>query len=281
MVLVALWGSSYLMIEIALMVWTPAQITALRVLTGVLVLGAAMLWARQGFSRQPRLWAYFLLIAVVGNCMPFFLISWGQQHVESGLAGILAATTPLVVLALAHVVLPDERLSRRQLLAFGIGFFGILALLGPDSLAALGGSVERLTAQLAVFGGAVCYAVATVSARLLPPGSALVTAAGVLLIANGLMAPFTVGALSRLPAVDAQTGLAMAFLGLFGTGLASILYFHLVAQTSARFVSYLNYLVPLWAVGLGALALGEALPLNSWLALGLILGGLAISQRGR
>ena len=94
-----------------------------------------------------------------------------------------------------------------------------------------------------------------------------------------MMAPFTVQAIQRLPDVSPSIALAMGFLGVMGTGLASILYFYLIARTSARFVSYLNYLVPLWAVGLGALVLGESLPLSSWLALGLILSGLTISQR--
>jgi len=279
LILVALWGSSYLMIEIALRLWSPAQITGLRVVAGLSVLLVAMIVAGQRFPREPRLWAYFLMFAVVGNCMPFFLISWGQQQVESGLAGILAATMPLVVLLVAHLVLPDERLSWRQGIAFLVGFAGIVTLMGPDSLAALGGSADRLVAQLAVFAGAVCYAVSTVGARLLPPISSLVTAATVLLIATLLMAPFAVDGALLLPKVTPAVGLALGILGFLGTGFASILYFYLIAQTSARFVSYLNYLVPIWAVALGAFVLGESLPITSWFALGLILTGLAISQR--
>lgn len=281
LILVALWGSSYLMIEIALRLWSPAQITGLRVVAGLMVLLVAMVVAGQSFPREPRLWGYFLMFAVVGNCLPFFLISWGQQQVESGLAGILAATMPLVVLLVAHLVLPDERLSWRQGLAFLVGFAGIITLMGPDSLAALGGSADRLVAQLAVFGGAVCYAISTVGARLLPPVSSLVTAATVLLIATVLMTPFAVDGALLLPQVTPSVGLALGILGFVGTGIASILYFYLIAQTSARFVSYLNYLIPIWAVALGAFALGESLPVSSWFALGLILTGLAISQRRR
>ncbi|NIL97937.1 MAG: EamA family transporter, partial [Planctomycetales bacterium] len=124
--LVVLWGSSYLMVEVALTVWRPAQITALRVLLAGLVLIVAALAGRHGLPRDLRRWGFFLAIAVVGNAMPFFLISWGQQQIESGLAGILAACTPLVVLVLGHYSFEDERLSWRHFVAFTLGFGGVV-----------------------------------------------------------------------------------------------------------------------------------------------------------
>ena len=278
LVLVTLWGSSYLAVEFALRLWAPAQIVGLRVLTGAIVLLAAGLAGRHRLPRDGRSWAWFAVIAVVGNCLPFFLISWGQQRVESGLAGILAASTPLVVLVLAHFFLADERLQRRQALAFVLGFSGIVVLMGPDSLAALGGSGERLWSQLAVFGGAVCYAVATVSARFMPHAHPVVTSVGVMLLASAMMSPFSVPALALLPEAPGEVVAAIAFLGLMGTGIASILYFYLIQQTGARFTSLLNYLVPVWAVALGTLVLGERLRLNSWLALALILMGLVLMR---
>jgi drug/metabolite transporter (DMT)-like permease len=277
--LVTLWGSSYLMVEIALTVWQPEQITAMRILAAALVLIVAMLVRKQEFPRGLRRWGYFLMIAIIGNCLPFFLISWGQQEVESGLAGILAASTPLVVLVLGHFVLDDERMAPQHLAAFALGFAGIVLLMGPDSLAALGGSPGRWLSQLAILGGAVCYAVATVTARRMPGTSPLVASAGVMAIGSVIMAPFSVEGSRVFEQITWQPVAAIGFLGLLGTGLASILYFQLVAQTSARFTSLLNYLVPVWAVGLGAIVLGEMLPLSSWLALALIISGLVLTSR--
>ena len=276
--LVAVWGSSYLMVEIALSVWRPEQITGLRVLAAATVLVASMLVRGFRFPLELRFWAYFGVIAVVGNCLPFFLISWGQQQVESGLAGILAGSTPLVVLVLGHFALHDERLAVRHVLAFLLGFAGIVVLMGPDSLAAFGGSASRWLSQLAILGGAVCYAVATVIARRMPVMSPLVTSAGVLVIASVLMSPFSMEGSRAFGTMAWQPLAAIAFLGLVGTGLASILYFRLVAATSARFTSLLNYLVPVWAVGLGGIVLGEKLPASSWLALALILSGLILTS---
>jgi len=280
LILAALWGSSYLMVEIALAVWQPAEITGLRVLLAGVVLLLAVVFGRRHLPAGLQAWAYFLAIAVIGNCMPYFLISWGQKEVESGLAGILAGTTPLVVLVVAHFALHDEKLSIRQVIAFVLGFTGILVLMGPDSLAAIGGSALRLWSQLAVLAGSVCYALATVIARRMPAYNPIVTSAGVMLIASAMMSPFIVQAAANFSDISWQAAGAIGFLGLLGTGLASILYFYLVAATSARFTSFLNYLVPLWAVSLGALVLGETLPLSSWAALLLIMGGLIFSQRG-
>jgi drug/metabolite transporter (DMT)-like permease len=277
--LVALWGSSYLMVEIALAVWRPEQLAGLRIMTAAIVLFAALFWRGDRLPRDLKSWGYFLAIALIGNCLPFYLISWGQQEVESGLAGILAASTPLAVLILAHFTLIDERLSVRQLLGFVSGFAGIVVLMGPDSIAALGGSTSRLLSQLAIFAGAICYAVATVTARAMPATPPLVAAAGVILLAAAVMGPYSIAGARLLGSISWQTGAAIGFLGLFGTGLASILYFHLIAETSARFTSLLNYLVPVWAVGLGAWVLDEKLPLNSWLALALIFLGLILASQ--
>ena len=277
--LVFLWGSSYLMIEISLTVWHPEQIVGLRLVLAAMVLLAAVAFSRRHFPRNRRTWVFFLGIAVVGNCLPFFLISWGQRQVESGLAGILAAATPLFVLILAHFVLPDERFQRRHAVAFMLGFVGIVVLMGPDSLAALGGSTERLLAQLAILGGAVCYATVTVMTRLMPPVSPLVTSAGVMLLGSVVMAPFAVQGMGALPAATGPAVFAIGFLGVCGTGVAAILYFHLIEQTGARFTSLLNYLVPVWAIMLGATVLGEKLPLSTWFSLILILSGLILISK--
>lgn len=274
-----LWGSSYLMTEIALAVWRPEQIAGLRIVLAAVILLVAVVFCRSGLPRDWRSWAYFLAIAVIGNCLPFFLISWGQQQVESGLAGILAASTPLFVLVLAHFVLPDERFRRRQGFVFLLGFGGIVVLMGPDSLTALGGSMDRFVAQLAILAGAVCFAAATVIARRMPPVSPLVTSAGVMILASGVMAPFIVDGAAVLPESIGPAMLALGFLGVLGTGAASILYFYLIGQTGARFTSLLNYLVPVWALALGATILGEDFHVSTWLGLILILGGLILISR--
>ncbi len=273
--LVVLWGSAYLLVEVALRVWQPAQIAALRIVAAAAVLAMAAIAGRQGLPRRPAAWLGFAFIAIVGNCLPFFAISWGQQALESGLAGILAATTPVFTLVLAHWALDDERMQPLQIAACVAGFCGVLLLLGPESLKAAGGSGERLVAQLAVLGGAFCYAAATVGARRLPGGiQPLTTSVGVFLVAGLFMSPLAADGVAALPEASAAALLAMALLGLLCTGVASILYFYLIAETGARFTSLLNYLVPVWAAGLGVAVLGERLGVMAWLALALICSSM-------
>ena len=108
--------------------------------------------------------------------------------------------------------------------------------------------------------------------------SPIVTSAGVMLLASGLMSPFSFSGARAFGSISWQPAVAIGFLGILGTGLASILYFHLVAETGARFTSLLNYLVPVWAVCLGVWVLDETLPVSSWLALTLILLGLMLTS---
>jgi drug/metabolite transporter (DMT)-like permease len=102
-----------------------------------------------------------------------------------------------------------------------------------------------------------------------------------MLVGSAIMSPFGWAGLQRFPEMSLAAGAAIGFLGLLGTGSASILYFYLVPATGVRFASYLNYLVPVWAVGLGTLILGESVPLTAWAALVLILSGLAMSESAR
>jgi len=106
-----------------------------------------------------------------------------------------------------------------------------------------------------------------------------VTSASVMLLGSVVMAPFAVQGVEALPEATRAGLLAISFLGVFGTGIAAILYFHLIEQTGARFTSLLNYLVPVWAITLGAMVLGEKLPLSTWFALILILCGLILISR--
>lgn len=284
--LVVLWGSSYALIEIGLRVFPAMQIAALRTITGAIVLLLALGVTGQRPRGGRRFWLPAFAVAVLGNCVPFFLIPWAQVRIESGLAGIIVATTPLFVLVLSHYVLHDERLERRQFGAFSLAFAGVVVLMGAESLAGLGGDWSRVLAQLAVLVAAFCYASATVLARFIPGGQPVATAAAVMTLAAGLMSVVTVPDLVQTGAVPLRTLpaailLAVGALGVFGTGLASILYFRVVQTAGARFTSLLNFLVPAWAVALGWVLLGETLQPSAWVALALILGGVLLTQPRR
>ena len=281
--LMVLWGSAFLLTKVAVDTIPSQLLVAGRLAIAALLLVPSALMAGRGVPSGRRLWLFLVLIALFGNALPFSLITWGQRSVDSGLAGILMAITPLVTLILSHFLVPGERLDRFRVGGFVLGFAGIVVLMGRDALVSLVNGDGYLLPMLAILAGAACYAVAAILARLRPSSDVLSTAALTTLIAALMLSPFVVGTgatgLDEPPPAEALA--AVAALGIFSTALAAILYFRLVKSAGPPFVSQLNYLIPVWAVVMGAVFLGEQPELRHYLALSLILGGVLLAQLGR
>lgn len=285
--LTVLWGSAFLLTKVAVSALDPDLVVAGRLLVACLLLVPLATWRSTGRGAGTpwgaRLWAFLLLIAVFGNALPFSLIAWGQQRIDSALAGILMAIMPLATLGLSHYLVPGERLTPYRVAGFLLGFTGVVVLMGPDALGEATNGEGSLLPMLAVLGGALCYAISSILARLRPPSDALPSAAATALMASGLMLPFVLGPGDSDP-LRQPTGASVAAvlaLGAFSTALASILYFQLIKSAGPAFVSQLNYLIPLWAVAVGMLFLGERPEPNAIYALTLILGGILLTQLER
>lgn len=246
-----------------------------------LLLNAVRAASGQRLPPPGRTWLHFLALAISGNALPFLLISWGQERVPSGLAGVLMAVMPLATLALAHFAIASERLQRRRVAGFALGFAGVALLIGPGALPVPGAPGAGRLRELAVLGGALCYAVNTVLARRLRPMSPVVAAAGVLLLAAvlslSLALPFDRPWRLR---PSAASWLALLWLGAGPTALATAVHLALVARAGASFSALTNYLIPVIAVAAGAVAFAEVVEPRTVAALGLLLLGIALS-RGR
>jgi drug/metabolite transporter (DMT)-like permease len=278
--LTAMWGSSFLFTKIAVGALPVEQVVAARLAIAALVLIPLARALGRGVPRGVRLWLFFAAIAMVGNVLPFSLITWGQRAIASGLAGILMAVMPLATLALAHLFVPGERLTRWRIGGFLLGFAGVVALIGPEAVLVIGGEQGPLLPMLAVLGGALCYGTSSVISRLRPASDAVSTAAAVTLLAALLTLPG--GVRAGLPAASTLSLPALAavlFLGLMSTATAMIVYFRLIQSAGPSFTSQLNFLIPLWAVGVGVLFLGEEPTVNHLYGLGLILGGILVARR--
>ena len=279
--LTLIWGTAFLAIDVAVASIPPATLVVTRV--GI---AAGLLWVAvivRGLRLPPlgRLWLRFLLLAVVGNALPFYAISWGQERIDSGLAGILMAVMPLATLVLAHYFVAGEYMTRRRTTGFALGLGGIVVLTGPSALAEVGGGASDITRQLAVLGGALCYAVNTILARRMPEMHSLVLSACVMLMASAVMLPVAV-LLDRpwtLSPASASIGAAV-WLGLVPTGVATVLYFLIVSRAGPTFLSLMNYVIPVVAMLTGIALAGESFEWRILGALALILTGLAISQMG-
>jgi len=278
--LVAFWGSAFLFVAMALRSFSALQIASGRIVIGGLVLVCVCLWFSRGLSVDRRHWAYFLAMGVAGNCLPFLLIAWGQQYVASGEAGILMAMVPLMVIVLAHFMLPGERLTRWRVAGFLLGFAGVVVMIGPQHLGALFDQQAQL-ARLALLGATASYALAAILAQYQPNRDMVQSAAGTLLSASAVMliALAVAGDFTPPRVLASAPLLALLALGLLSTGAANLVFFWLAHRSGAPFLSLSNYLVPCVAVLLGTVFAGERLPADAWLALALILAGLALCQR--
>jgi drug/metabolite transporter (DMT)-like permease len=276
--LATIWSSSFGFIKVAVETVPPITVTAGRLLLAAIIV---VIYARlrgHRFPTEPGLWPKFFLIGLFGNALPFTLIGWGEVTIDSGLAAILMAVMPIATLVLAHFFAENERMNPARIAGVTFGFGGILVLIGPDALSGLGDEAVR---QIAVAGGATCYAVATVIARRLPKMPTSLSSAGALIAATAIILPASL-IFDRpwtLSPSDESIN-AVIVLGLFPTALAYILYFALLRRTGANFIALNNYLIPCLGVIWGIIFLDELLNWQAMLALGIILTGVAFTRIG-
>jgi drug/metabolite transporter (DMT)-like permease len=280
--LVAMWGSAFMMTGIAVRGFAPATLVAIRLTLAALLLAGLVLGRGRRFPSSPRFWLFSLAISLAGNCVPFWLISFGQQRVDSSLAGILMGIMPLTTMVLAHFFVHGERLNRIKATGFLLGFVGLVLLIGPAALLQLRGEGTQLLEQLAILGGALCYALNAILARHRPPADALVAAAGVMLAGSLVMLPIGgPAAPEQLASAPAAPFAAMMALSLIATAIATVVFLKLVTVAGPSFTSFINYLIPVWALLMGMTFMDERPEPLALLALALILSGIGLSEIGQ
>lgn len=276
------WGGTFMVIEIALEGMTPFWLAAGRIgFATVLMIG---IWATLGFKlfASPTTTSTKLAVAAIGafsSAVPFILLSWGQQFVTSGFAGVSMASVGLIVLPLAHFLVPGEQMSIRKVTGFVIGFLGICILIGSQAFETSGAALET-PGRIACILAASCYAVSTTLMRRLPSVNPIGLATVLFMCGSAIVIPaaFVVEGPPLLP--DAETAAVIAFLGLVPTAAASLLRVLVVRSAGPVFMSLTSYQVPIWSVLLGAWILGEPLPPSLLWAMVLILAGVGLSQYG-
>jgi len=219
------------------------------------------------------------VVALFGVLVPFFLTVWAQVHLPSATTAVLMSVMPLFVMLLAHVFIPGERLSAAKLGGFAVGFSGVVLVIGPESAARADGTT--VIASLAALAAAFSYSATSIYSRLNARAEPLSMAAGMLLVAAVIAVP--VAATRGIPApadLSLPAVASVAVLGIFATGLASVLYFQVISGPGPTFLSLVNYMVPAWGVMLGVFVLDEQLTPWAFAGLGLVLLGIAVSEFG-
>jgi drug/metabolite transporter (DMT)-like permease len=273
------WGSSYLWIKIGIETLPPWTLIAGRLLLGGAFLAVVVAVARQPLPREPRMYGHLLVMSIVNIVMPFFLITVGEQSIDSALAAILNATVPLTVIVLAPLFLPDERITVPRIAGLAIGFAGVIVLVAPDLVNL---SDSDLTGELMMLGSSVCYGIGNVYAkryvhglRPMIPALFQVTFAAAIAVPLALVLeqPFA----TVQPAPEAIV--AVVWLGLFGSGLAYLCYFTVLQRWGATRTSMVAYLLPVVGIALGVL-LGEEVTVERLAGTALIITGIALVNSG-
>ena len=276
------WGGTFQVNELALKGVTPFWLAAYRIGFGAAL--TVLVWRVRGGALfagpvTAGTLANLVVIGVLSSALPFMLISWGQQFVTAGFTGVSMASAALIVLPLAHFLVPGERITLRRAAGFGIGFLGVAILIGGQAFESTCVALE-MPGRLACVCAAACYATSSVMMRRLPPVDPVGLSAVLLTIGAAAVLPMAWAVEGPPRALDPRTFWILAFLGLVPTAAANLLRVTVVRSAGPVFMSLVNYQVPVWSVLLGALLLNEPLPGSLLWAMALILAGVALSQYG-
>ncbi|MEY9880396.1 DMT family transporter [Bradyrhizobium sp. USDA 329] len=253
-----IWGSSFTLIKIAIPTIPPFTMVAARVTIAAILL--VLISATQGYTlpRQGSVWAAFVVQGLLQSALPFTLISWGETHITSGLAGVLNATPPMFVLAIAMTTgRGRQEIGGRTTIGVALGLAGVALTMGVDALSGIGTAAPL--AQAAVLVASFCYALAPIWGQRFASLPAVVTAAGAMSCAGALMLP--IAAVLDRPWTLAPTKQAIAAvlgLAIVCTALAMVIYFRLIRTLGPLGTTSGSYLRAGFAVALGTTLLGES-----------------------
>ena len=272
-VLALIWGASFMLIKIADRELTPATLILGRLGSATLllaVIAAVRLGPRETVAAMRHAWRWLVVVGIVNTALPFWLLSWGEKRIDSGLASIIQGAVPIFNALLAFAFFRESRVTGLRLVGLAIGFVGVALLVGAQPHG-------KLLAALAVVAMALCYAIGTlIAGRHLRGTPPLVVA----------LASTTVSTIAVLPAGVVQapsrvwhgeTIAAILVLGFVGTAVAYLLFFALIQRAGANYATLVTYLVPPIALAYGAIFLDEHFGPTAFAALALVLLGVALA----
>ena len=274
--LALIWGASFMLIKIADRQLSPATLILGRIGSAAVVLAIVAVWrlgARETLDEMRRAWRWLVVVGIVNTALPFWLLSWGETRLDSGLASIIQGAVPIFNALLAFAFFRELRVAGLKLVGLAIGFVGVALLVGAQPHG-------KLLAAIAVVAMALCYAFGTlVAGRYLKGTPPLVVALASTVVATIVAAPAGV---IQAPAGmwNGETIMAILVLGVVGTAIAYLLFFELIRTAGPAYATLVTYLVPPIALAYGAIILGERFGIYAFVGLALILGGVALATGG-
>jgi drug/metabolite transporter (DMT)-like permease len=271
-----MWGTSYAFIKLGVETLPTFTLIASRLGIGLALLVTVLVVARQAPPPPGRIYVHLAVMAAINIVIPFTLITWAEQSVDSSVAAVLNGAVPLIVIVLAALVFHDEPITLNRLAGVIVGYVGVIVLVLPGLVAAAGGS--EITGELALLGSTLAYGIGAVYARRnikgLRPMVPAVFQVGFAFLMVSVLALVTENPFAVQWNGDAV--LAVVWLGLLGSGLAYLIMFRLLSRIGATATSQLAYLLPVVGIISGALMFHEMIDARILIGTALILGGVTL-----
>jgi drug/metabolite transporter (DMT)-like permease len=276
-----MWGSSYLFIKLAVDDFGTFTLVALRLIVGAILLWSVIRIAGQALPRDRRIYGHMLVMSIINITIPFLLITWAEQSVESSLAAILTSPVPLFAIVLSSLFLPDEPIRVNGVIGLVVGFIGVVIITSRG----LTGEGSSLTGEIALLGAAFSYAAGAVYSRRnvrgIPPMIPAVFQVTFAAIITGTVAILFEHPWTAQPDVEAI--FSILWLGILGSGLAYLAVFRLFAHWGATRTTLVAYLLPVVGIVLGYLVLDETVDARIIIGTALVIAGIGLvnSRFGR
>ena len=282
-ILSAIWGSAFFAIKIGLESFSPITVASLRLSIASLFLLFFFYIQKKKIFFTAQIIYLLIIIGIIGNFIPFFLISWAEQHIPSSTAGMLMAIGPIITLVMSHFLTKSDKFTIIKFISISIGFIGVLFIFSTNSF---GNLVEYnfidLIAKLLVIIAAFGYMLSNIIAyeKLNQLDSFSITTFAT-----------TFGAIFSIPfflidisfnnynyTFNYNSILAVIYLGIFPTAIAFQFRYYITKTSGPVFLSYVAYLIPAFALIWGYILLSEKIGLNSLIGILLILIGVYLGQ---
>jgi drug/metabolite transporter (DMT)-like permease len=270
-----MWGTSYAFIKLGVQTLPTFTLIATRLLIGLVLLATVVAVAREPLPRSPRIYVHLVVMAVVNIVIPFTLITSAERSVDSAIAAIINGAVPLVVILLAGLVFPDEPITLNRLVGLLVGYAGVIVIVSPG----LGSSTgSQISGELALVGSTISYGVGAVYTRATMRGLRPMIPA-VFQVGFAFVLVAALALVNEHPLDVAWSGdaiVAVIWLGVFGSGLAYLLNFRLLARIGATRTSILAYFLPIVGIVTGALMFGETIDQYVVIGTVMVIGGVAL-----
>ena len=277
----AIWGSSFFAIKISVETINPISVAGGRLLIASFILFIVFKIKKLSFDLEVKTILLILLIGLLGNLLPFFLISWSEQFIQSNTTGLLMSVGPIFALIFAHFMTQDDKFSYNKFFAILVGMIGVLFIFGFESLKGLFSKnylliIPKFSVILAVLG----YVISSIIAYNLKKINIITLTTLVTFSAAFMSIPFIFLIEYKYPSSPSiNSFIALLYLGIFPTAIAFLIRFYIISQSGPIYLSYVSYLIPGFAILWGFIFLGENISLDLLIGLLFILLGIFLSQK--